>query len=213
MVMTSMARTERAALCDVALQLGEGQPTLSGDWTVKDLVVHLLIREGSPASVGITVPPLAKVTELASRRLARRDFAVLVERLRSGPPLYSPLRVPKLDKITNTIEFYIHHEDIRRAQPFWEPRVLSAREESTIWKPLAHLGKALVRGADGGVVIERSDDGRRATLKSGEPTVVVRGLPSEVALYVYGRQDQARVELDGSESAIAALDESDDLGL
>lgn len=209
MVMTSMARTERAALCDLALQLGEDQPTLSGDWTVKDLVVHLLIREGSPASIGITVPQLAKVTEIASQRLAKRDFAVLVEHLRSGPPLYSPLRVPKLDKMLNTIEYFIHHEDIRRAQPSWEPRVLSAREESTLWKPLRHLSKALIRSAEGGVVIERSDNGHRTRLKSGEPTVVVRGLPSELALYLYGRQEQARVDRDGADAATAALDESD----
>ena len=36
---------------------------LSGDWTVKDLVVHLLVREGSPAAVGIVVAPLARLTE------------------------------------------------------------------------------------------------------------------------------------------------------
>ncbi|HZJ04204.1 MAG TPA: TIGR03085 family metal-binding protein [Nocardioidaceae bacterium] len=206
--MTSMSRTERAALCDLALQLGEDQPTLSGDWTIKDLVVHLLIREGSAASVGITVPQLERVTDVASRRLGRNDFTVLVERLRSGPPFYSPLRVPKFEKAANTIEFFIHHEDIRRAQPSWEPRELTARQESALWKLVGHLGKALVRSADGGVIIERSDTGQRATLKKGEPSVVVHGLPSELTLYVYGRQDQARVELDGSVAATDALDAS-----
>ena len=52
--MTRMARTERDALCDLALQLGESEPTLCGDWSVKDLVVHLLVRERSPAAAGIT---------------------------------------------------------------------------------------------------------------------------------------------------------------
>src|SRR4051794_10618205 len=87
--MTSLAQTERAALCDLALQLGEDQPTLAGEWTVKDLVVHLLLREGSPAAVGITVPALAGVADAASRRIARQDFPVLVERLRTGPPRLS----------------------------------------------------------------------------------------------------------------------------
>ncbi len=57
--MTRLARSERAALCDLALQVGADRPTLCEGWTVKDLVVHLLVREGSPAAVGIVVPPLA----------------------------------------------------------------------------------------------------------------------------------------------------------
>jgi len=85
--MTTMSRTERAALCDVALQLGEAEPTLSGDWTVKDLVVHLLLRESSPAAVGIVVPRLSGLTDAAASRMGKRDFTVLVERLRSGPPI------------------------------------------------------------------------------------------------------------------------------
>src|SRR4051794_3718951 len=84
--MTRLARAERAALCDLALQLGEDQPTLCEGWTVKDLVVHLLVRERSPAAVGIVVPPAARLTTLASRRRARQPFAELVETLRGGPP-------------------------------------------------------------------------------------------------------------------------------
>lgn len=204
-----MSKTERAALCDLALQVGEDQPTLSGEWTVKDLVVHLLLREGDPAAVGIVVPALSPLTELASRRIGRRDFAVLVERLRNGPPFYSPYGWGKVERIANTLEFFVHHEDIRRAQPSWHPRELSARAESTLWKALPKVGRALVRDAEAGVVIERSDTGDRATVKPGEPAVVVRGLPSEVALFVFGRKQQARVELDGDPPAIADLSGAD----
>ncbi len=45
----------------------------------------------------------------------------LVERLRNGPPRWSPYAVPKLDTMLNTLEFYVHHEDIRRAQPSGSP--------------------------------------------------------------------------------------------
>jgi uncharacterized protein (TIGR03085 family) len=204
-----MSKTERNELCDLALQVGEDQPTLCGDWTVKELVVHLLVREGSPAAVGITVEKLAGLTDLASRRLADRDFTVLVERLRGGPPVYSPFRVGKVDKIFNTLEFFVHHEDIRRARPGWEPRVLPAWQEKLLWKQISVGGKGLTRAAKVGVVLERSDNGERAVLKSGEPSVVVRGLPSELVLYVYGRKDQARVELVGSEADIAALSGTD----
>ena len=46
--MTSLARRERHALCDLALELGPDAPTLCGDWTTRDLLAHLLVREGSP---------------------------------------------------------------------------------------------------------------------------------------------------------------------
>jgi uncharacterized protein (TIGR03085 family) len=107
--MTSMSKAERAHLCDLALQLGQDEPTLCGDWTVKDLVVHLLVREGSPAAIGITVSQLSGLTDFASRRLSGREFAVLVERLRNGPPAYSPFRVGKVDAIFNTLEYFVHH--------------------------------------------------------------------------------------------------------
>lgn len=201
-----MSRTERAALCDLALQVGQDEPTLCGDWTVKDLVVHLLIREGSAAAVGITVRPLAGLTDLASRRLAGRDFTTLVERLRGGPPLYSPLRIDKFDRMLNTMEYFIHHEDIRRARPTWDPRTLTPREEKLLWRMAGVAGRGLVRESKVGVVLEHTDTGERAVLKQDESSsVVVRGLPSELALFVYGRKEQSRVELDGTEADIAAL--------
>lgn len=206
--MTSLARTERAALCDLALDLGPDAPTLSGEWTVKDLVVHLLVREGSPAAVGIVVPRLARLTEVASARLAREDLSLLVERLRQGPPRYSPLRLGAVDRMLNTLEFYVHHEDIRRAQDSWEPRLLGAEDrpaQDVLWRAVTGVGKGLVRTAPVGVTLERSDTGQRAVLKDTSRGVVVGGLPSELVLFAYGRQAQARVGLDGAPADVAAL--------
>lgn len=207
--MTRLARTEREALCDLALELGPDAPTLSGEWTVKDLVVHLLIREGSPAAVGIVVPPLARVTEAASARLARNDLPVLVERLRQGPPIYSPLRIGRLDRMLNTLEYFVHHEDIRRAQARWEPRDLDRRVQDALWKAIRVGGKGLVRSAPVGVTLERTDASERAVLKDAPARVVVRGLPAELVMFVFGRQPQARVELDGAPADVAALGGTD----
>ena len=207
--MTRLARTEREALCDLALELGPDAPTLSGDWTVKDLVVHLLVREGSPAAVGIVVAPLARLTESASARLARNDLPVLVERLRQGPPLYSPFRIGAVDRMANTLEYFVHHEDIRRAQAEWEPRGLDRRVQDALWKAIRVAGKGLVRSASVGVTLERTDTSERAALKEAPAAVVVRGLPAELVMFVYGRQDQARVELDGTPSDVAALTGAD----
>ncbi len=207
--MTRLARTERAALCDLALELGPDAPTLSGDWTVKDLVVHLLVREGNPAAIGIVVAPLARWTELASERLARQDLSVLVERLRQGPPFYSPFALAPLDKTLNTLEFFVHHEDIRRAQDEWEPRELPDRVQDVLWKMVRVAGKGLVRSTKVGVVLERSDTAEQAALKPTTPSVVVRGLPAELVMFVYGRQSQAAVELVGADADVAALTGAD----
>lgn len=207
--MSPLARTERAALCDLALELGPDAPTLSGDWTVKDLVVHLLIREGSPAAVGIVVPPLSGLTDKASRRLARKDLPTLVDRLRKGPPIYSPMRLEPLDKAMNTLEYFVHHEDIRRAQASWEPRSLDERAQKALWKAVGVAGKGLVRNAEVGVVLERSDTAETTTLKAAPRSVVVRGLPAELVLFVYGRTAQARVDLVGDDVDVAALTGAD----
>ena len=199
-----MSRTERAQLCDLALQLGPDEPTLCGDWTVRELVAHLVLRESSPAAIGLVLPPLAGATEAATRRLAGRDFTVLVERLRGGPPVYSWLRLPKVERLANTSEYFIHHEDIRRAQPGWEPRVLSEREQNVLWATTRGVGRLTLRDT-GGVVLERTDTQQRHTARAGADPVVVRGQPGELCLFVSGRQDHARVELDGPPDRVAAL--------
>src|SRR4029079_18721505 len=49
----SLARRERAALCDLAVEVGPDAPTLCEGWTASDLVAHLLVRERNPvASLG-----------------------------------------------------------------------------------------------------------------------------------------------------------------
>jgi uncharacterized protein (TIGR03085 family) len=203
--MTRLAQTERHALCDTALEVGQDQPTLSGEWTVKDLVVHLLVREGSPASIGIVVAPLAPVTAAVSRWVARADFADLVERLRGGPPRLSPFAVPRLDVLANTLEFFVHHEDIRRAQPGWEPRTLGAEADRLLWSQLSSMGKRLARALPVGLVAQDATTGATVPLRSGTPGVTVRGTPGEVTMYVFGRSPHARVELLGERDAVARL--------
>ena len=203
--MTRLAQTERAALCDTALQVGQDQPTLCGEWDVKDLVVHLLVREGSPAAAGIVVKPLARLLDREMRRVGRRPFIELVEKLRHGPPLWSPYAVPKLDATLNTLEYFVHHEDIRRAQADWTARTLDGDAEKLLWTMVRTAGKGLTRNAPVGVVVENAVTGSRATLKGGSPSVTVRGLPSEVVLFVFGRKAQSDVELVGDAADVERL--------
>lgn len=207
--MTRLAQSERSALCDLALELGPDAPTLSGDWTVKDLVVHLLVREGSPAAVGIVAPPLSRLTDLASRRLAREDHAELVERVRQGPPFYSPFAIAPVDKTLNTLEYFVHHEDVRRAQEGWEPRELPERSQDVLWKMIRTAAKGLLRSSRVGVTLERSDTGDSAVVRRAPGMVVVRGLPAELVMFSYGRRRHSLVELEGSQEDVATLGEAD----
>lgn len=214
--MSSLAGRERALLCATAQQVGPEAPTLCEGWDVRDLLIHLLIREGHPlAAAGIFVPlrPLTRLRTRTEESLARCDFADLVTDLRHGPPLLSPFSVPKLGGIANIAEFFVHHEDIRRAQDDWAPRTQSAATEDTLWRLLGLLGRGTSMSAPTGVVLRRSD--AEGATKRLRPTpadagdVVVTGPPSELLLFAYGRQEHARVDLDGDPGDVAALHGAD----
>jgi len=201
----SLARRERAALCDLALEVGAEAPTLCDGWSVRDLVVHLLIRERKPwAAGGILVPALQRMTDRTATGLARRPLPVLVEQLRT-PPL--PLRVGPVDALANTVEFFVHHEDIRRAQPAWVSRPLTSADEDTLWKSLAMVGRGLVRPA--GVPVVISSGSRRAVLRGGDAPVVVSGQVGELALFLFGRAQVTGLTFDGPADKVTALKDAD----
>jgi uncharacterized protein (TIGR03085 family) len=205
---TSFARHERTRLAALAQQLGPDAHTLCGDWTVKELLAHLVIREGRPAGVAVVLPPLHGWLERATRHQLARPFVDLVDDVRHGPPLWSPFSLPKADAVGNLMEFFVHHEDVRRAQPDWRPRDLPAERQDTLWSALAVAGRMLALRAPTPLVAERSDTGATMTLKRGQG-VVLRGLPSEIALFLYGRQDHAEVEVDGDPTAVAKVRRAD----
>jgi uncharacterized protein (TIGR03085 family) len=199
---TSFAHRERLALCDTALREGPDADTLCDPWDVRQLVCHLLVRERNPvAAVGIAVGPLAGLTEQAMERLGRTDFEVLVERLRS--PWLLPWAVPGVEQLSNTLEFYVHHEDIRRSQPGWEPRSLAESDEGAVWTYLRLAGRGLARSA--GVPLRMEWDSRAHTLRRGDDPVVLRGLPSEIALVLQGRARVADLAYHGPPEAVAHL--------
>jgi uncharacterized protein (TIGR03085 family) len=213
--MEQMSRTERAALCNSALEAGEEAPTLCEGWTVKDLVIHLLIRERDPiAATAILVPQLEKLADRSASKMAEQDFATLVERVRNGPPRWSPMALPKLDQLLNTLEYFVHHEDVRRAAPGWEPRELTDREQRILFKGAATAGKGFVRSV--GVPVEiRWTDGERersAVLAKGEDPVVVTGEPAELVMFLFGRDQHAGLKFEGPQAHVDQL-KSGSLGI
>lgn len=121
----TLARTERAALADLFVELGPDQPTLCEGWNTGDLLAHLLIRERRiDAALGVVMPPLAGWTAHVAAEYRKRPWGEQIDRYRSGPPGFSPFGWGSLDERANGMEMFIHHEDARRGQPDWQPRVL-----------------------------------------------------------------------------------------
>src|SRR4051794_21442907 len=135
--MTAFARSERQALCDTLQSAGPDAPTLDEGWSARDLAAHLVLRETRPdASVGIVVAPLSGWTRRVQSGIAHEPWPRLVDRLRSGPPRWSPSALPGVDERLNLLEFVVHHEDVRRAVPGWQPRALSAELQDALWARL-----------------------------------------------------------------------------
>lgn len=208
MSIPSLARRERHQLCDLALALGEDAPTLCGDWDAKNLVAHLLVRENRPlGAAGIAVPFLSGLTDREMARVARRDFTVLVDRLRD--PGLTPYALPAVEPLLNTLEYFVHHEDLRRAQPDWQPRDLDPRDQARLWSAIKVAGRGLVRPAGVPVTIRRSDTETTAVLRRGPDPVLVTGLPSEIVLLLYGRDELHGLVFDGPADRIARLRKTD----
>lgn len=199
-----LARRERHRLCDTALVLGEDAPTLCGDWTAKDLVVHLLVREGSPlGSAGLVIGPLSGLTDRAMARVGKRDFRVLVEKLRD--PGLTPYAVKPIEVLGNTLEYFVHHEDLRRAQPAWKPRELAKADEDVIWRALKLGGRMLARDVDVPLRVGRADAAGTVTLQKGPDALTIVGKPSELVLFLFGRNQVRDLTFDGPAESIAAV--------
>jgi uncharacterized protein (TIGR03085 family) len=207
----SLARRERHALCDLALELGPDAPTLCDGWDVKDLLTHLLVRERSVlAAPGIVFPPLARLTERGMARLRREECETLVRRVRARG--LTPLSLPLVDELVNTLEFLVHHEDVRRAQPGWGPRELDADDLDTVWRAVRLAGKGLARPTGVPLTIRRSDTGDEAVLLAGDEPVVLSGPPVEVTFFLYGRAQHRDLDLSGPDDGVRRLREAN-LGL
>lgn len=204
--MTSTADAERAALSDLLDSLGPDAPTLCEGWTTRDLATHLAVRDRAPkAWAGIAVPRLAGLAEDAMAGQSDRPYGEIVAAVRAGAPKWSPLGLPGAKDVVNLLEYVIHHEDVRRAQPGWGPRAVPASLADSVWRALRFSARAMVRRAPDGVLLHRAGTDSEVTAKKGPLTVTVLGDPVELALFLSGRQRAARVDLSGDDAAMSRL--------
>ncbi|KNE83560.1 MULTISPECIES: TIGR03085 family metal-binding protein [Streptomyces] len=201
--MSTHAKRERLLLADLLENAGPGAPTLCGDWTTRDLAVHLVVRERRPdAAAGMFVKPLASRLDRVAAEFGAKPYEELIQLIRTGPPRMSPFTLKQIDEAANTVEFYVHAEDIRRAQPDWTPRELDPVLADALWSRIEKAARMMGRKSPVGLVLRRPD-GRTAVAHRGTPVVTVTGEPGELLLFLYGRQEQARVETEGDKDAVA----------
>jgi uncharacterized protein (TIGR03085 family) len=203
------SQNERHALCDLLAEVGPDQPTLCAGWQTADLAAHLVLRERRPdAGAGVMGGPVASYTRRVQARVAARySFAELIEMIRTGPPRLSMFGLPGADEKLNLVEYFVHHEDVLRARPDWQPRKVDPELVDVLWDRLK-LARLMMRKAPVGVELVRADPGRgrvRVTAKARTPVVTVTGDPVELTLWTMGRTSVARVQLDGADSDVAEL--------
>ncbi len=143
---------------------------------------------------------------------AAKPYEELIQLIRTGPPRFSPFQLKQVDEAANVVEFYVHTEDVRRAQEDWTPRELDPVFQEALWSRLERTARLLGRGVPTGLVLRRPD-GQTAVAHRGAPVVTATGEPSELLMFAFGRQSAAKVVLEGDEDAIAKLHESKQLGI
>lgn len=203
--MSTHAKRERLLLADLLETSGPQAPTLCEGWTTRDLAAHVVVRERrADAAGGIVIKPLAARAERVRSEFAARPYEELIQLIRTGPPRMSPFSLKQIDEAANTAEFFIHAEDVRRAQPDWTPRELDPVFEDALWKRLESSARIMGRRSPVGMVLRRPN-GQTAVAHKGTPVVTVTGEPGELLIFASGRQDAARVDLEGDENAVAKL--------
>ncbi len=187
---------ERQQLCDLLAGLGPDAPTLCEGWTAADLAAHLVLREHLRPSTA---------SRLAAEK--RRGWTAQVARLREGPP---PIwRVPGLRTLANGTEFFLHHEDVRRANGLG-PRDAPADLDRLAWRVSRLLGLRLARRIRPfGLDLVRPGGDRRSFTPRAVARATLSGPATELVIYLSGRRSAARVAVEGDARAVAAVQRAD----
>lgn len=193
---------ERAALCALLEELGPDAPTILAPWTTRDIAVHLYLREHDAlAGPGLVLPgPWSRVAGRHHRRVTRQDFLQVVTAVRSGPR--GVFRLSWLRRVPNLNEMFVHHEDVRRANG-GGPRTFDPVMDRALWSNVKGGAWVLSRRLGRcGLEVRNASTQETFRARPGRAPVRVTGEPGELLLYLFGRQEVARVELDGPPSSL-----------
>ena len=196
----SFASRQRALLCDLMSELGPLAPTKCEGWNVGDLAAHMWVREHRPAALpGIGSQRFADRTErIQIEALHLKGFEALVKELRSPGWVMRPL-----DRVVNAVEFFVHHEDVLRANG--RSQQISERDQAQLLRTVRVLAFRAQRTWDGQLVLAPAGSDVIRYGRGNRP-VRLAGLPSELLLFLTGRESGA--EITGEPSTVEELREA-----
>lgn len=211
------ADTARDSLADALLAAGPAAPTLCEGWQAADLAVHLWVRESRfdltvGRLAGRVIAPLQEkstnaMADIMTSARTPSGFEVIVGRFRAGPPKLSPFSIPRLEKVANTMEYFIHLLDVTKAGPLDATPALSDDYAATIWSQLTGSGSLLYfRSSPVGVIVRRPDGVRKAVKRSSGGSVIVSGSLPDLVLMASGRP--ASVDIDGDPADVRRFKET-----
>lgn len=195
----SFAAAQREAFAAVCERLGPDAPTLIG-WTTKELVAHCYVREHRPDAAPGVLPlgPLSAYTErVMTSALHVHGYDALVAAVRT-PPAW--LRLVALDDTVNTVEFFVHTEDVRRANGM-DPRPVDMGLEQWVWRRLRRQARLAFRRVPAKVRLVPTV-GDAVEVGKGGAVVEARGRPTELLLLAYNRKDAADLEVTGDKTSL-----------
>ncbi|TLP71959.1 TIGR03085 family metal-binding protein [Nesterenkonia sphaerica] len=198
--MTSTASQERKALVSALRSVTAEAPTLCEGWSAQDLALHVVVRDSRPdLMVGQQLPLVGPRARRALQTLRDAGYEALVDRVAAGPPRYFPQSLEPVDVAMNTLEYYIHTEDVLRAQPGFqlsERRRISEELRKRIWQH-ASLTFFVMAARKQNRRITFFSPGYGATTRgpAAAPLMMVHGAPEELTLWASGRAAHAEADI------------------
>jgi len=105
----------------------------------------------------------------------------------------------------NLNEFFVHHEDVRRANGL-SPRRNTVALDEALWRNIGSARWFLARRLRGvGLELQWAGTSRVRRARRGTPAARVTGMPGELLLFLFGRQRAADVEFSGPREATGAV--------
>lgn len=215
----STAATERQALVRALREKGPMADTLCAGWNAHDLAVHVVARDSHPHLIfGRELPVVGSRAQRQYRSIEQLSFAELVDRIEAGVPSWHPARSRAVDDAMNTLEFFVHTEDVLRvdestaspgtdaehtgtADAAESPSALQPHRRRTSQGLQQRLWKQASRTL---LMVAARKQRRRITYispgygsvthgASSDPLLILEGTPGELVLWAFGRQSVADV--------------------
>lgn len=208
----TFSSSERSALAQTLLDKGPDAPTLCGDWTTRDLAVHLWIRENKPlAQVKSMLPVGGDAVEAETEKALARPYEETVRKWAEGPRALSPWKI--LDPVANGVEHFVHHEDVLRGHlspgdPV-EERDLEPEHRAYLHRAIKLVAGRAIK-ADRPVIIDPDGFSRivindkPGVSPDGEAVVRISGGVGEIVMWLLGR-DVVNLTTSGDDSSVERL--------